>query len=146
MSVKVGLSCKLYRNTGTYGTPVWAELTLARDVDLAIDKGAADATSRASGGWKQEIGTLKTASIEAELIYDIADTGIAALQTAFLADTDVEIAMLDGASGTAGSKGFRMLCEIMKWNISQKLEGVQTVSVTFKPTYSSNAPAEMTTS
>ncbi len=37
MGVKLGLHAKLYRNTGSGGTPAWNEITNVRDVTLNLD-------------------------------------------------------------------------------------------------------------
>ncbi len=36
MSVKLGLDAKLYRNTGTYDTPTWVEMTNVKDLTLNL--------------------------------------------------------------------------------------------------------------
>jgi len=46
VDVEIGYESSLYINTGTYGTPTWTEITLARDVtaNQAVDR--IDVTSR----------------------------------------------------------------------------------------------------
>ena len=62
--VRLGLKAKLYRNTGSYGSPTWNEVKNVKDVTLTIEKGEADVSTRGNDGWRALIGTLKSASIE----------------------------------------------------------------------------------
>ena len=59
MGVKLGLHAKLYRNTGSGGTPAWNEIPNVRDVTLNLETGEADVSTRGNGGWRANIGTLK---------------------------------------------------------------------------------------
>ena len=74
MGVRLGLDAKLYRNTGTYATPVWAEITNVKDLTLNLEKGEADVTTRANLGWRALVGTLKEASLEFQMVWDTADS------------------------------------------------------------------------
>lgn len=57
---KLGLNCKVYRNTGTYAQPTWDEIPNVRNVTLNLERGEADITSRANAGWKVSLPTLKS--------------------------------------------------------------------------------------
>jgi len=137
-TVVLGLSAKLYRNTGTYDTPTWQEITLVKDVKLTLSKGEADATTRAAGGWKQSVATLKEASLELELVWDPSDQSLTALRDAYLNNTPVDLAVMDGPMqpGTGKtSQGLRALWDVFSFDRNEPLEEVLTVSVTLKPTY-----------
>ena len=69
MGVKLGLHAKLYRNTGSGGTPAWNEITNVRDVTLNLETGEADVSTRGNGGWRANIGTLKGATLEFEMMW-----------------------------------------------------------------------------
>ena len=59
MAVKLGLDAKLFRNTGTFATPTWNEITNVRDVTLNLEAGEADVTTRGNNGWRATVATLK---------------------------------------------------------------------------------------
>jgi len=41
MSAKLGMEAKLYRNTGSYESPVWAEVENVKDLALNLEAGEA---------------------------------------------------------------------------------------------------------
>lgn len=140
MGIRLGMQGKLYRNTGTYAAPVWAELSNVRDVTLNLETGDADVTVRANGGWKASIATLKEASIEFEMVWDGSDAGFTAIQNAFFANGSVELAVMDGDIATSGSQGLRATMSIMNFSREEPLEEAMKAKVTCKPTYAANAP------
>jgi TP901-1 family phage major tail protein len=144
MAVKLGLDAKLYRNTGTYATPVWDEITNVRDVTLNLEAGEADVTTRGNNGWRATVATLKDGSIEFEMVWDSADTDFTAIRDAFLNKTAVEMAVLDGDVLITGSQGLRASFMVTSFSRNEPLEEAITVSVTMKPTYSANPPEWMT--
>ena len=143
MGSKLGLDCKLYRNDGTYEAPDWQEITCVKDVNLNLEKGEADVTTRANAGWKASRAALKEASIEFDLIWDTSDAGFAALHDAFFNGTSLEVAVMDGDIETIGSEGLRATVEVMKFPRSEPLEEAVTSSVALKPTYAAHAPEWM---
>ena len=58
MSTRLGMDAKLYRNSGSFGSPIWTEVTNVKDLTLNLEKGEADVTTRANGGWRATVGTL----------------------------------------------------------------------------------------
>ena len=144
MGVKLGMDAKLYRNTGTYATPVWNEVVNVKDVTLNLEAGEADVTTRGNAGWRANIATLKDASLEFEMVWDTADDDFTALRTAFLSNGSVEFAVMDGDITTTGSQGLRATMSITNFSRSEPLEEAIKVSVTAKPTYAANAPEWMT--
>jgi len=141
MGVKLGLDAKLFRNTGTYQSPTWTEIGNVRDVTLNLETSEADVTTRANNGWRATVATLKDASIEFEMVWDSADANFTAMREAFLNNTSVELAVLDGPA--ASGQGLRATCMVTKFSRNEPLEEAITVSVTVKPTYSTNAPSWM---
>lgn len=144
MGAKLGLQAKLYRNTGNYAAPVWAEMPNAKDVTLNLETGEADVTTRANNGWRATLPTLKEASVEFEMIWDTADAGFAALQSAFFSNTPLEFAVMDGEIAQAGSQGLRATMGVTKFTREEPLEEAIKASVTLKPAYAAQAPAWMT--
>lgn len=145
-STILGLNAKLYRNTGTYETPTWTEITNVKDVTLNLEKGEADATTRGSSGWRQTVATLKDASVEFEMVWDPSDQGFQAIKDSFFNDTAIDIAVMDGPIPPGAgetSQGLRAEWTVTKFSRNEPLEEVLTVSVTIKPTYGS-VPTWMT--
>ena len=141
MSVKIGLEAKLYYcPDGIGGTPSWMEIASVKDVTLNQSKGEADVSTRGGGGWKAVIGTLKEATIEFELVADEDNAAYTALQDAYINNTSVGLAVMNGPIATAGSKGLWADCAILKFDRKEPLEQAITISVTAKPTWSVNPP------
>ena len=138
----LGMNCKLYYGDSvlTETDPLnvtdnvtWAELTNAKDVNLNLEKGEADITTRANNGWRATAGTLKDGGIEFEAIWKPGDAGFTALQTAWANGTEISMMALDGAYGTAGSQGLAGNFTVTNFSRSEPLEEAATVSVTIKP-------------
>jgi hypothetical protein len=144
MGVKLGMDAKLYRNTGSYGSPVWNEVKNVKDVTLNLEAGEADVTTRGNAGWRANIATLKDASLEFEMVWDTADDDFTAIRTAFLTSAAIEFAVLDGPVATSGSQGLRASMAITNFSRAEPLEEAIKVSVTAKPTYATNPPEWMT--
>lgn len=139
-SVVLGLNAKLYRNTGTQQSPTWTDIANIKDLTLNLEKGEADATTRASSGWRQTVATLKEASVEFEMVWDPSDQGFQAIQEAFFNNTALDLAIMDGTlppSTGQTVQGLRADWAVTKFSRNEPLEEVLTVSVTLKPTYGS---------
>lgn len=141
MSTRLGLDAKLYRNTGTYASPVWNEITNPRDVTLNLTKTEADVSRRGSGGWRAIVGAMKEASIDFELVFRDGDEDFEALRDSFLNGTAVGMAVMDGAIETSGSQGLRADFEVFSMTRNEPLEGSITYTFSVKPTDSDNPPA-----
>ncbi len=137
----LGMNGKLYRNTGTWASPTFAEIEDAKEVTVTLTKGEADVSSRATGGWRAMKGTLKDLSFEFSLVLDETDTAdVDAIRNAFINGTSIELMALTGSSAVSGSEGPRADCEIVSFTRSEPLEDAITYSVTAKPTASANTP------
>ena len=142
MGVRTGLEAKLYYKAGGVAAEgAWAELTDIKDNTLNLEKGEADATTRGNSGWKATVGTLKSGSIEFEMVWDPEDAGVAAISDAYFEGTVIGLAILDGAKETG--TGLVADFAITKFSRKEALEDVQSCSVTCKPTYSATAPVWM---
>lgn len=136
----LGMNAKLYRNTGSYASPTWVEITNVRDLTLNLTKAEADLTTRANEGWRAMAGTLKEGSVEFEMIWDPTDDGFEAIKDAWFGDTTIELAVMDKAIDESGAQGLRATMSVISFSRSEPLEEGMTVSVTVKPTYAENAP------
>ena len=139
MSTRLGLDAKLYRNTSTTGTE-WVELSNVKDVTLSLEKGEADVTTRANGGWRATVGTLKDASIEFQMVWDTDDDGFTAIQQAFFTNTPIEVAVMSGDITDPESEGLQATCDVLSFTRNEALEEALLVDVSLKPTYAATAP------
>lgn len=135
MSIKLGMEAKLYY--GAAGSTASTELTNVKDVTLNLESGEADVTTRANAGWRATVGTLKTGSVEFEMIWDSDDAGFTAIKDAYFNNEPIALAILDEAGGEGLDADF----SITNFSRKEALEQAITVSVTAKPTYSTRAPA-----
>jgi len=136
MAVKVGLEGVAYINEGTFGSPSWAVIELTKDAAMNLEKTLADLSSRASGGWRWKKSALKDFKLDLQMVYDGADTAQALIAAAFLADTTVDLMILDDAVGSGGS-GFRAQFEVASYNKSEPLEEGQMLDCSFELAYGS---------
>lgn len=144
MALRRGMDAKLYRNSGSYESPNWQEITNVKDVTLTLESGEADVTTRANAGWRATVATLKEATIEFEMVWDTGDAGFTAIQSAFFANTFLEFAVMDGPIAEAGSQGLRATMSITNFSRSEPLEEAVSASVTAKVAYAENPPEWLT--
>lgn len=137
----LGYEAKIYRNTASYASPTWSEMTIVKNVGLSLEKGEADATTRGNNGWRATLGALKNGSLEVEMIWTKGDTNADAIISAFTGNTQVELAVMDGDITTSGNSGLRASFEVLNFNRQEDLEDVLAATFTLKPGVSANAPA-----
>ena len=137
MPIRVGLEGSLRR--GTVGTAMGTLTAVnnVRDLTLSMEKGEADTSTRAAGGWRTTLGTLKSATLEFNMNFDVTDADVDAFQAAFMSNTIIALAVLDAAS----AEGLIADWTVTGFSIEQPLEDTQTVSVTCKPAYVSRNPS-----
>lgn len=111
-----------------------------RDLTLNLSKAEADATTRNNNGWKAILAGLKEGSIEFEMLWDTADAAFTAFFNAWLNDTNIGVAALDGDKATAGSQGLWADFQVIGFTKKEPLNEPQSVSITMKPGYSTVAP------
>jgi len=153
MGKQVGLDMKLYRNTGSSGTPVWDIINNVRDLTGPDSYSEADVSVR-NVGIKLTEPALRDISIEWEMIYDDTDPDFTAIQTAYAGKVLIELALADGligtagsvaSGGTAGSHYIRIECKILKFERTEALEGANAYAVIAKPCWSSATGPTITT-
>ena len=142
MGVKLGMSAKLYRNSGSYESPDWEEMPAIKDVTLNLETGEADLTTRGNAGWRATIATIKDGSVEFEAIWDSDDAGFTALRTAYFENSSIEVAVMDGDIEEAGSEGLRATMSVTNFSRNEPLEEAITASITLKPTYAKDAAGD----
>lgn len=141
MAAKLGLDAKLYYDTSAdpYGSPTWVEIGNCQDLTINLDKSEADVTVRANNGWEAILGALKAGGLDFKMIYDNADGAFVAVRNAFLNNTNLHIAAMDGPmvapTGGTASQGLWAVMTVTKFTKNEPLKEAQTVDVTIKPTY-----------
>lgn len=137
MAIRVGLEGSLKRGTSGAAIGTLTAVNNVKDLTLSMEKGEADTSTRAAGGWKTTLGTLKSATLEWGMNFDVVDSDVDAFQQAFLNNTILALAVLDTASG----EGLVADWTITGFTIEQPLEDTQTVKVTAKPAYVARNPS-----
>lgn len=142
MATKLGLDASLYYNSNTYASPTWVEATRIKDVTLNLEKGEFDVSTRASGGWREIVNTLKDASVSFSMLQAPSgtDTVFAAFRDAFLNGTTIECLILDGDNATTGSQGLRATMTVSSFTRNESLEEAIMYDVSIRPTPADNAP------
>jgi len=135
----LGKDAKLYRNTATYASPTWNECDNVKDLTLTLTKAEYDATRRASGGWRETIGTIKDIEISFSAVNSPTDTDLQAFRDAFLNGTTLEIWCLTGVRTDAEAEGPRFHCVVTEFTREEQLEGGQELSITVKPAPNASA-------
>lgn len=143
MAIVTGLNCKLYRNTGTYGAPTWAEVENIKDLTLTQNSDTADASRRGSGGFKASVITLRDISVSFDMVYVSSDADWTTLKTAWINGTAIEFAIVNGGIASSGTKGIRGTFQLSQFEISQALNDIEMASVQLVLTDATNAPSEI---
>ena len=128
----LGMNCKLFAGAAGAALSSLTELTNVKDVNVGLEAGEADVTTRANSGWRATASTLKESTIEFEMVWKPGDTGFDMFQAAFLANTNVSMAALTGALATANSDGPYGDWSVTNFSRSEPLEEAATASVTCK--------------
>lgn len=128
----LGMNAKIYIGDAGAELSAMTEMGNAKDVTLTLQAGEADITTRDNGGWKATAPTLRECSAEFEMVWRPGDTGFEAIKDAFLANTTVGMAILDGDKAVAGNQGPHGDWSITQFSRKESLTEAITVSVTAK--------------
>ncbi len=128
-----------YRSAGTYASPTWSEITLAKDVTLNLEKSDVDVTTRGSGGFTEYADGLIDASVEFSMLYDTADSAFSAFESAFFNKTSVDMAIMDGDVSTTGSEGLRAIMMVGSFTRNETLGEALMVDISLKPVQNDDA-------
>jgi len=141
MALVLGMNAKLYYDADGVDEGTWAEIENVKDLTLNLEGGEADVTTRGNDGWKATVQTLKDASIEFEMVWDTVDAAFAALKDAFMDNTSIGIAVMDGDIEVDGNEGLTANCAVINFSRAEPLEDAIKVNVTLKPTFHTTPPA-----
>jgi hypothetical protein len=129
-----------YCAAGIGGTPSWTEFTGVKDVEVKFGVKKVDITRRSSGGIATAGYAINEMSVTATIPLDPTSSVYQALRLARMNKTPIGIAAMTQLVTTTGSEGPWFDALITEWNIGQKLEDAQMVSITFDPTNTGNTP------
>jgi predicted secreted protein len=131
----LGMNAKVYYHA-TVDTALAAmtELTNVKNVTLNLDAAEADITSRANSGWQAIAAALRSAGTDFEMVWKPADTGFAAIKTAYLTSAAMEFAILDQDKATSGAQGLKGNFTVTAFNREEPIDGAIMVAVTIKLT------------
>ncbi len=118
----MGKDAKVYQGTAGAQLASLTEVSNVKDVTLNLGAGEADVTTRANGGWKGTAASLKECAVEFEMPAKVGDTGLAAVRDAYLAGSQIRLAVLTGDRETAGSEGPMGEFSIVGFNRKEPLE------------------------
>ncbi len=142
MTVQVGISCKLYENTGTWATPTWTERTTVQDVQVTDNGTAAEASNRATS-IKTYLYGMTDWTLTTSLLRDVADAFYEAIRDAKRNKTTIEIAVMSGDITTTGEDGYRADWMVQDFDDNEPMDDANVVEATLKPAKTSNVPVYM---
>ena len=128
----LGMNCKLFAGVAELALASLDEITNVKDLSVNLESDEADVTTRANSGWHATAATLKSATMDFEMVWKPGDTGFDLIQAAYLASTNISAAALTGALSTANSDGPYGDWSVTNFSRSEPLGEAATVSVTLK--------------
>jgi len=140
MATSTGRECTLNINTGTYGSPVWAPVTIAKDVTISRSVNKLEDNCRAAGAYKQYLPGLIDLSVDLEVCHRNTDSNWVLIENAIENGTTLDISIVDNTMIAADmlvgidAVGIRMVCNVFECENSQPLEDPLSDSYTFAPT------------
>lgn len=135
---RLGRDAKLYVNTASFGSPTWSAIDNVSDLTLTAEWDEAEASTRESK-MKLKVKTLAGVEVSGKLKFDLTDTNTGTLLDAMVADTVIDVLVLNGTSATNGARGFRFECQVHAANEDQGLGAVVFEDFKLKPVPSANA-------
>lgn len=135
----IGLNAKAYRNTNTYESPTWSEMTLISDLTVNPSWDEADASARESR-IKQTVKTLMNLDINGRMKKKLGDDNYDALMDAMLSDDVLDLLILDGDRETENVRGWRADFQVFSANEDQAMGNVLFEEFTLKPSITEHNP------
>lgn len=141
MRAVTGGNMKMYRNTGTDGTPVWVLVPSVEDVSIPdFERSMAELKMRSSQFASNLAAIIQTISVNFKLWYGIDSTNFSALQQCFFQGIAEEWAIMDDLITTTGSQGLRIPMLVAQFPFDQALEAAASLDVTLKTAYMESPP------
>ena len=122
-----------------------AVLNHVRDVVVDLTCDPADLTPHDAPGWRTSTHALRDAQISWSMLWGGTDAGLLAIRDAYLNDTPITLAALDGdtTDPTRGSEGLLATCLITAFARDERLTDTLAVHITAKPTLAASDPVWM---
>lgn len=133
MGVPTGLQCKAYYNTGTQGTPVWAEADIIINLDVKRQYDTIEGSCRKSGGLKQYGLGQRDDEITFNICHNNADDVWDFFRSAFEDKDVIHFRVMDGDQAVGGTDGQEGTYYISGNDETQPLSGNVEDSLTLKP-------------
>lgn len=141
---KPGIGGRLYRNTGSYGSPTWTHQDRVLSVTPSMPWDYVEAGSRGTRA-KLYMQARADLQIQIQVKADAADVGYQALRTAAnVAGTVVDLLVLDGAITIEGALGWRGEFLVSLSGAPQEADGSIYDTFDLKPTFTTNAAGPST--
>jgi hypothetical protein len=137
--MRIGLDGKMYWNSATFAAPVWNEMKFVVDASMMIEVGEINGDSR-NAVWELVLAGLIKGSIEFNLKQDDTDDDWEEMLTRIMARTVTEFMFMDGDITTSGEKGIHMIGLVLKAGNDQKLQSVNELACSAKPTPNADLP------
>ena len=103
----LGMNAKIYQGAADAAIGALTEMSNVKDVTLNLEAAEADVTSRANAGWEATAATLRSATVDFEMVWKPGDAGFTAIKDAYLAGTVIELAVMDQDRATSGAQGLK---------------------------------------
>lgn len=139
MNFLLGKDAKFYFSsallTGANGPGIveWTEIGNVRDLSFNIDVGEADVTARDGGGWEQIAGTLKSGTLEFEMVWRPGNAAFTAMINALMNTQEIALMALDQGRTVAGAQGPASNWTLTSTRKGEELRNAQIISLTAKP-------------
>jgi len=135
MATKYGVNAKLYFDAAGVAHETWTEVSklLGNEVTWTLEKRKQELIPRNLRGWKATIAKLKVTAFEFKLPVDHADAAYLAFEQAHLNRSAIGIAIMDGDITVAANEGLKGDFKVFKFDRSEPVDGIQTVSISLKP-------------
>jgi len=135
-AAKLGIKCNAYRNTGSYGTPVWSAMTAVVDASVNPSWKEGDSSSRASRAELAEA-TMLALALELNVKADDLFADYIALWNQFAAATagGMDLLVLNGDQAVEGVRGWRAFFQIFGAPEEQGKDNVVYDKFSLKPCF-----------
>lgn len=137
----LGINCKLFRNTGSYGAPVWSAVTGVSDFTVSPKWDFKEGSTRASRV-KRGAKTLLGLEFKGKIKTDETDANYLAFLSALHGDAVLDVLAIDGnptdPTITGTLQGYRFDAHVVEGEQPQGLDDVLFDSFELKPALSAN--------
>ena len=128
---RVGIKGQTYANTGSYSAPVWNRYKAARDLTVAVSANEVAVKNKGSIFVKYLSG-LKDTPLDFEADWEPNEPVFDMLQQCFWTQDPIDFLILDGGIKKVGAQGLRGGFIVTKFERSEPVEDVMSVSVSLR--------------